>query len=140
MPNDELFREFEHTGDLGIELEAPTRELLFAHAVIALSRLMVERSGINALQERSFVVAGMNDVELMHDTLSRALAIFLADDFVWNDAAVIANEAGLTVTLRGEPFDSKRHQLVTELKAVTYHQLAVEHKGDCWHARIVFDV
>ncbi|HUA33871.1 MAG TPA: archease [Candidatus Binataceae bacterium] len=140
MSDDDLFREFEHTGDLGIELDAPTRQELFARALIALSHLMVEQNEVRVRAERSFIVAITDDAEMLHDTLSRALTIFLADGFIWNDAAVIDNNGELTVTLKGESFDPKRHQLVTELKAVTYHQLAVEHQGDRWRARIVFDV
>jgi hypothetical protein len=42
--------------------------------------------------------------------------------------------------LRGEVFDPNRHMPRGEIKAVTYHQLAVEKLADEWRARIIFDV
>ncbi len=42
--------------------------------------------------------------------------------------------------LTGEQFDRRRHLMLTELKAVTYHQLNVERADSVWKARIVFDI
>jgi SHS2 domain-containing protein len=44
------------------------------------------------------------------------------------------------LNLIGEQFDPRRHVMLTELKAVTYHQLNVEGAEGGWKARIVFDV
>ncbi|HUY19041.1 MAG TPA: archease [Candidatus Binataceae bacterium] len=136
----ELFREFDHTGDLGIELEAPSRPELFAHALTALSRLMVEPDGIRPLEARRLELAAASDPDLMHDLLSAALTLFLADGFIWQDASVAEQDGGLAATLRGEPFDRRRHSLIQELKAVTYHRLSVEQSNGRWRARIVIDV
>jgi SHS2 domain-containing protein len=40
----------------------------------------------------------------------------------------------------GERFDRTRHRLLTELKAVTWHQLAVRQRDDGWWARVIVDV
>ncbi len=138
--DEELFREFEHTGDIGIELSAASRIALFAHAVTALARLMVEPDAIRASERREIVVNADGDDDLMHDLLAAALNVFLADGFIWRDAEVDERDHQLAARLLGEQFDGKRHRLLTEIKAVTYHQLAVEHAGDRWRARIIFDV
>ncbi len=136
----ELFREFEHTGDLGIELEAATREELFARALLALARLMVEPQGIRPRAEHRIELPPGSDADLMHDLLSAALTLFLADGVIWSEASVSHHDGNLIATLRGEPFDARRHTLVRELKAVTYHRLLVERAADRWRARIIFDV
>ncbi len=136
----ELFREFEHTGDIGIELDAPSRIELFARALVAIGRLMVEPDGIRLLEERRIELAAASDADLMHDLLSAALNLFLADGFIWRDASVAEKDGGLAATLSGEPFDRRRHSLIQELKAVTYHRLSVEKSNNGWRARIVFDV
>ena len=61
---DEIFREFEHTGDLGIELDAPTRADLFARAAVAMSRLMVEREDVRAVEDRRIDVSADSDADL----------------------------------------------------------------------------
>jgi protein archease len=138
--DDDFYREFEHTGDLGIEVTGSSRAELFAHAILALARLMVEREGIQPLERREMRARADNDVDLMHDLLAEALSLFLADGFIWCEAAVEERDGAIVARLTGEPFDSRRHRLLTELKAVTYHRLAVEHEDATWRATIVFDV
>jgi SHS2 domain-containing protein len=140
-PEEPLYREFEHTGDLGIELEAPTRAELFARAATALARIMVEPDGIRAAEQRTLEVTADTDDDLMHDLLADALNLFLADGFIWSDVAI--SERGpttLIASFAGEAFDLSRHRLLTEIKAVTYHELKVERTGANWRARIVFDI
>ena len=135
-----LFREFEHTGDLGIELTAPTRGELFRRAVIALSSLLVETAGVAAIEQRRIVVEAAADPDLMHDLLTELLQIFTVEGFIWCDASVEEADRALRVTLHGERFDPTRHAFRGEIKAVTYHQLTVENSSDGWCARIILDV
>ena len=49
-------------------------------------------------------------------------------------------DAGLTATVRGEPFDPARHVLAHEVKAITYHELKVVRDGDQWLAEVIVDI
>ena len=132
--------ELEHTGDLAIEVIADTREELFAEALIAMSRLMVDPDLICMTDDRLIMVSAGNDDEALRDLLAAALNIFVIDGFIWYDAELRKDEAGsLIARLEGEKFDPARHQLLEEIKAVTYHRLSVEHTGDGWRAIVVFD-
>jgi protein archease len=135
-----LFREFEHTGDLGIELDAPTRGELFRRAAIAIAALLVETASVAELEQREIVVEAEADLDLMHDVLTELLALFTVEGFIWRDASVKEAGRSLRVTLRGEPFDPARHAFRGEIKAVTYHQLMVENSPDGWRSRVIFDV
>ena len=135
-----LFREFEHTGDLGIELTAPTRGELFRRAAIALASLLVERTGVAEIEQREIAVQAESDLDLMHDLLTELLALFAVEGFIWRDASVEEADRSLHVTLRGEPFDPTRHAFRGEIKAVTYHQLMVENSSEGWRSRVIFDV
>lgn len=135
-----LYRELEHTGDLAIEVTAPTREQLFANAIAALSRLMVEEDGIRGIERRDLAVATGADADTMRDLLAAALNVFLIDGFIWRDAEVTLRGKTMVASVTGEQFDPKRHQLIEEIKAVTYHRLAVEQTSSGWRAIVVFDV
>jgi SHS2 domain-containing protein len=140
VTTEEFIREFEHTGDAGIEVEAPSRADLFACAAIGVARIMVAPDGIVPRETHVITVFGDSDEDLMYDALSDALNLFLADDFIWRDATVEERPDTIILRLTGETFDPRRHLMLTELKGVTYHQLNVEHEDDGWTARIVFDV
>jgi SHS2 domain-containing protein len=141
LENATLFRELEHTGDLAIEVSAPDRKEMFRRAALALGALLVERSDVVPTETRALSVGGSTDVDLLHDLLAALLTLFMVDNFIWSEAEVQDNEAGLAVTLHGERFDPNRHSFRGEIKAVTYHQIAVEHPGpEQWRARLTFDI
>ena len=136
---EEFFTEFEYTGDVGIELTAPSRLELFRRAVIAMARLMVAGEEIRTVETRTVMAIADNDADLMHDLLAEALNVFLVDAFVWQDASIDERNGELSVHLIGEPYDPARHEFRGEIKAVTYHQLEVSQAGENWRARVIFD-
>jgi protein archease len=135
-----LFREIEHTGDIGIELEADSRAELFRRAAIAIAQLMVDTTEVRAQTTRDLLIAGSQDEDLMHDMLSALLQLFLLEAFIWSAASIEERDDGLKLQLSGEPFNPDRHQFYEEIKAVTYHQLSVRRTGGKWRARVIFDV
>jgi SHS2 domain-containing protein len=135
-----LYRELEHTGDLGIEVTAPTRSELFRRAALALAALLVEPSNVARAAPRTIEITAGDEIDLMHDLLTELLQLFAADGFIWRDVSVEEQGLTLRVTLQGESFDPNRHTPHGEIKAVTYHQLAVENVSNEWRARIIFDV
>jgi SHS2 domain-containing protein len=140
-PRDSFFREIEHTGDAGIEVQAPSREQLFASAAVAMARLMVDEKGIVRRERRRVEASGSDDCERIHDSLAKALNHFLIDGFIWRDCSAKEHGESVALTLEGERFDSRRHTLLGEIKAVTYHQLAVTRDAENrWTARIIFDI
>ena len=141
-PNEDmpLYREFEHTGDLGIEVTAPTRAELFRRAALALAAVLVEPSDVECAEPRTIEITAGDDIDLMHDLLTELLQLFAADGFIWRDATVEEHGRTLHVMLQGESFDPSRHASRGEIKAVTYHQLTVENVSNEWRTRIIFDV
>jgi SHS2 domain-containing protein len=134
-----LFREIEHTGDIGIEVNAPTRGELFRRACIAFASLLVT-SEVERHAKREVTIQADTDSDLMHDLLTELLCLFTIEGFIWSGATVVEHVRSLRVTLEGERFDPSRHSFRGEIKAVTYHELVVEHSSTGWHARVIFDV
>ncbi len=140
MTTEEFIREFEYTGDTGIEVEAPSRADLFECAAIGLARIMVAPDAIALRESRTIEVYGGCDDHLMYEALTDALNLFVDDGFIWRDASVRDLSDGIALKLTGEVFDRQRHPILTELKALSYRQLNVEHDRTGWKARIVFDL
>jgi len=136
-----LFREIEHTADLGIEVEADSSSELFRRAGLALFSLMVSLDKVEVREEREEIVQAEGWEDLLHDWLSRLLSRFLQDGFI---AVAITiddiNSTHLRARLAGEKLDYERHAFETEIKAVTYHQLSVSCDNGRWQARVIFDV
>lgn len=140
LSDEDIFRQIEHTGDIGIEIEADSRAELFRHAAIAIARLMADTAGVRLLESRHLSIPGTGDADLMHDMLSALLQTFLVHSFIWSAAKVDEDAGGLKVHLKGERFDPSRHEFFQEIKAVTYHELSVRNADGRWFARLIFDV
>jgi SHS2 domain-containing protein len=136
-----FFREIEHTADLGIEIEADSPADLFRCAGLALFSLMVNLASIQQQEERQEVVQAEGWEELLHDWLSLLLRRFLQEGFVAADLTIDEIDAShVRARLRGERLNYDRHEFEMEIKAVTYHQLAVTCVDGRWRARVIFDV
>ncbi len=136
-----FFREIEHTADLGIEVEADSPAELFSCAGRALFSLMVSTKNVQVREERQITIQVDGWEDLFHDWLARLLREFLQDGFI---AATVTIEeidsTRLHACLTGEKLDYERHEFEMEIKAVTYHQLAVTCRHNHWWARVIFDV
>jgi SHS2 domain-containing protein len=136
-----LWREVEHTADRGIEVEAASPAALFEKAGLALFAVMVSPVGVGSCEERLVEVHASGWTDLLHDWLAALLERFGTDAFVAAEVTVEAiAETAVRGRLRGERFDRARHEFQGEIKAVTYHQLAVARGAAGWRARVIFDV
>jgi SHS2 domain-containing protein len=136
-----LAREIEHTADLGFEVEAPSPALLFERAGLAMAALMVELDTVEPRERVALAVEAEGREELLHDWLQALLVRFGRDGFVPCELDVdVADARRAAGTAAGERFDRRRHRLLTELKAVTWHGLAVREHDRGWWARVIFDV
>ena|ERR1043166_1853911 len=127
---------FDHTGDIGVAARAPTLEALFVECARAMFAILAENPSPASREMDTFEVAGRDPAEELRDFLSELLYRFSAERKMYG--SFVAGKG--TVQATWEPYDAGRHPLKTELKAVTWHQLAVEKKGSEWTARVIFDV
>jgi Archease protein family (MTH1598/TM1083) len=50
------------------------------------------------------------------------------------------DEESLVAVVRGEKLDPARHEIFTEIKAVTFHAMRIERSDRGWEAQIIFDL
>ncbi|HEY6421319.1 MAG TPA: archease [Candidatus Binataceae bacterium] len=137
--NEQLYKEFERSSVLGVEIEAESRTALFARAATALSRIMVQPGDVKVAHRREIEIVDDKDIDMMHDMLGAALNMFRGG-FIWRDAEIEERDGPLVVWLSGEQYDPDRHHLLTEIKEVQAKQLLVENKDGKWRTRIVFEI
>ena len=126
----------DHTGDVGVTARAPTLEELFAECARAMFSIVADAPAPSPAGTDSFAVTGSSPEEELRDFLSELLYRFSADHRMY----VSFTAAPGKVDAAWETYDSARHPLRTELKAVTYHQLEVAQEGGEWRGRVIFDV
>lgn len=130
------YEEVRHTADWALRVWAPTPVELFRQAAAGMQALMGLRvSDLGVLEKRFKCSAG--DLESL-------LVAFLNEVLYWIESERIACEeleldlenCRLSGTARCRQIDF----LAKEIKAVTFHDLAIKQNGDLLEATIVFDV
>lgn len=135
------FRVLEHTADIGFEAFGASREELFANAALALIHLIVDLGTIRPSQELTIQAEGSSPEGLLVNWLSEILYLHDAERWLFRDFSLQElGENTIKATARGEKFDRARHQAKMLVKAVTYHQLALEKTPQGWRARVYVDI
>jgi SHS2 domain-containing protein len=141
QPHPEIYEPLSHTGDLGMLVYGRDVPELFAHAAWAMFDLMSDATLIQPRLTMTIHLEGSDLEDLLVRWLSELLYLYDTQRFLYCAAAFTTLEPiRLAATVQGEPFDAARHPIDTEIKAVTYHQIAVKQADDSWHAQVIFDL
>ncbi len=135
------FRLLAHTADIGFEALGRTQEEVFANSAQALIDLMVDWECIQPREETSLQVEGADSVNLLINWLSEILYLHETEGWLFRDFEVHElSDRSLLAKARGERFDRARHQIKLMVKAITYHQLALEKTAQGWRAQVYVDI
>ncbi|MGQ4808038.1 Protein archease [Candidatus Entotheonellaceae bacterium PAL068K] len=137
----EIYEPLSHTADLGIIAYGRDLPELFSHAAWALFDLISDATTVRPRQTASVTIESIDLEDLLVRWLSELLYLYDTQRMLYSIITVTSLEpTRLSATLQGERLDPARHPIDTELKAVTYHQVAVVQVGERWQARVIFDL
>jgi len=133
--------EIDHTADLGYRVTAPSKALLFERAAVGLMMLLTDVAAVEPVEERTVTVTARDRTALLRTWLSELNFLHIHERVLFSAFEVTAlTETELTATVRGEAYEASRHNLYTEIKAVTYHGLDVKHVDGTWEAQVIVDM
>ena len=136
-----VYETIDHTGDLGMRVYGADLRELFEHAARGLVDLMTEAHRIRPSDSRALTLEGTDLQDLMVRWLGELLYLYDTHRFLTARVTFhLLQPTCLRATLHGETFDAARHPIDTEIKAVTYHQISVEHLACGWQAQVIFDI
>jgi SHS2 domain-containing protein len=137
----EPFRVLGHTADIGFEAFGKTRAEVFVNAGRALQSLMVDLSAIAPREEIAIEVEGADAGSLLVNWLSEILYRIDAEGRLFRDFSISSiSDRALSAVARGETFDRARHLVNLQVKAITYHQLALDETPGGWRAQVYVDI
>jgi SHS2 domain-containing protein len=131
----------DHTADAGIVVHASGLKELFARAAWGMFSLLTDLRAIRLAEMTRVHIEASDRLALMVNWLSELNYRHVTERRLFGKFEVI--ELGATcleAQIRGEKIDLQRHQIFTEIKAVTFHDLRVERDGQIWKAQIIFDL
>ena len=130
-----------HTADMGIKIRGTSLIDLFESAGYALMHVMLGDKPLGKTHSMKISVSGDDLADLMVRWLGEILYLFEGEDLVVTSVNIDSlTSSRLEATLETVPHDPEIHEILNEIKAVTYHQIQVTNKGDIWEARVIFDL
>jgi SHS2 domain-containing protein len=156
----------EHTADVGMRVSADSFEALLESAARGMARLTIPSvDSIEPVGQRAFEFAGDDPALILFDLLNELLFVFATERLITLDLQLIQLDSAPTdydsetqsppsvdkrsssepprrvrATVSFGRFDPDRDAAGPEVKAVTYHELAVTRDGRQWRAQVIFDI
>ncbi|HJU86193.1 MAG TPA: archease [Gemmatimonadota bacterium] len=137
------FREIDHAADLGLDLEGPDPGAILEAAQRGLVQLLFgETPQVEPAVEREVRLEEAGPPELLKAWCERLYRLLEEESFLPLETRVEEPDPErFRARLRGGILPSHVRAGASELKAVTWHQLAFEPAPEGgWRARVIFDV
>jgi SHS2 domain-containing protein len=135
------YLQLDHTGDIQIKVFGNSIKELFSNSAYALFDLITDADKIDPQLAENIEVSGIDKEELLVNWLSELNYIFITESLVFSKFDIVRiGDQEISATALGEKFNSRKHPLKTEIKAVTFHDMQIEKKKEIWETKIVFDI
>jgi len=141
MPVARGFKILEHPADIGVEAEGRDMREAFEEAARGLLSTLVAPGSVRPLTVRNIQLDGRDSENLLVRWLSEILYLLDGERFlVANPAIESLTPNRLIASVVGEMFDPSKHQILLDVKAITYHQLSVNCSEDVCKVQVFFDI
>lgn len=131
----------DHTADIGIRVWGADPEALFTNAGRAMFDLLSDIRHSDEGDIERIIVTGADWADLMVNWLRELLYFWTGRErFVFQIEVDSLSDKKIVAKVTTSPYDTDRHMIRHDLKAVTYHQAKVEVGNDGWVGEVIFDV
>jgi len=131
----------DHTADLRIRVSGTDPAELFKNAGLAVFDLITKPDRLKSQEEIEINVIGDDPADLMVNYLRELLYLWTGmENLVKKIEITLILDTTVSARVSMERYQPERHEILHEIKAVTYHQIDVSQTTDGWHATVVFDV
>jgi len=136
----------DHTADVSVKSWGRNLEEAFSQTALSLMATITPNlKKISANIEKKIEIESEDKYALCFDFLSEFLYIFDVEELVFSYISVksiekIEDKYKLNAVVRGEKFDKDKHEIGTEVKAITYSFMNIEEKKNKVEIDIVFDI
>jgi len=136
-----MLRQLDHTADAGFEIFGESPEEIFLESAYAMLDILYDKDKVASEKIIKLEVKNTAYDLLLHDFLSELLQVTLYEYFIIREIRIDKlDEKVLETRLVGEPLDKQKHEFKSEIKAITYHMLCFEQRGEKWFGRVIFDL
>ena len=137
---DSPFEVIDHTADVGLRIYGRDRGELFVNAAKGLFSFIVDLNRVDSGIEIKVNLAANNREELLVAWLNELIFQFSARNFISKEFEIIdITNNEIAAKVFGEEVDLSKHEILSEIKAATYHELEIKEVEGGLQACVIFD-
>ena len=143
MKHSRDFEFLEHVADLRFMAYGKSLNDCFQNSAKAMFSAISDMKSIDEKDMKRIALKAEDLEVLLHDFLSELLFLFETEGLLFKKFHVSIDrnkEYRLRAELYGEKFDPKKHEIKTEIKAITYHEMLIERRNKEWVAEVLCDI
>ena len=137
----------DHPADVKFRVRGRTIEEAFGYAARAMFGVMIDpdtAATIESIRTIEIDLSADDCKDLLYDFLSELLYLFEVEEIVFGrfDVGQIEQVRGgyrLMAHVSGEPIDRARHRFEVGVKAVTFHDMAIERTDEGYMVQVLVD-
>ena len=135
------FEVIEHTADTGIRVWAHDLPSLFSEAAMGMLSQITELARVEPVQERTITIDGMDETDLLINTLRELLYMFNGEELLAVALEVeLSNGSVAKERISYEKYDPRKHKLHMDIKAVTYAGGDIRKIPGGFEITVIFDI
>ena len=132
---------YPHQADVGLRGIGATKAEAFEQASIALTAVITDPDTVDPAEPLELTCTADDDAMLLVEWLSRLVYEMSVRRMLFSRFDIFIGEKQLKARVWGEAIEVAKHRPAVEVKAVTYHDLAVRQSANGeWLAQCVVDV
>ena len=137
-----LYEYLEHTADMGLVVSGKSLSELLTNAAQGLFETIAVVETVDETVAVEIHLTAESVEELFVGWLDELIYRHETEEVFFKRAEIQqCGETEMLAIVYGEPVNFDKHEVYTEIKSVTYHQLQVVQKGDgSWFAQVIFDL
>ncbi|MEM5785443.1 MAG: archease [Candidatus Aenigmatarchaeota archaeon] len=129
------------TADIAFEIKEKTLVKLFKSAAFALEESMVDTKTVSPKIKKEFTIETDKLDYLLYNFLSKLIYYKDAEGLVFSKVNLkISKKYKLHAKLKGEKIDINKHELRSDVKAVTFHMFEIKKEKNFWYCRVILDI
>jgi SHS2 domain-containing protein len=131
----------DHTADIGIHVTGDTMKNLFADAATAMFGQIVDISRLIGAHKNRIAVTGLDRHDLLINWLRELLSFWTIDAHLVKQVEILhMGETEIKADVFYDSYAPDKHDIIKDIKAVTYYGVSVDQTENGWEATVIFDV
>lgn len=131
----------DHTADMKIRVTGDDPADLFKNAGLALADLICDPDTLTPEETMTIDITGDDPADLMVNYLRELLYQWTGNEKLIKMVEILdVSDTALSARIVTVPYAARHHTILSDIKAVTYHQITVGPMGNGWQATVVFDI